>query len=87
MPLPLSPQQQRVLDAQNNLLVVGGPGSGKTTVALLKARAEMAGLHEGQYILFLSFSNSAVAQINAASTEILQKADYRQIRVQTFHSL
>ena len=34
----LCEQRNRILDEDGHMLVVGGPGSGKTTIALLKAR-------------------------------------------------
>jgi DNA helicase-2/ATP-dependent DNA helicase PcrA len=56
-------KRQGVIDAIGHVLVLGGPGSGKTTLALLKARALMPRLEAGQKTLFLSFSRAAVQQI------------------------
>lgn len=43
--------------------MTGGPGSGKTTIALLKAQKRIPDLKPGQEILFLSFSRAAVRQV------------------------
>lgn len=48
-----------ILAAAGHLLVTGGPGSGKTTIALLKAQKRIPNLKPGQEILFLSFSRAA----------------------------
>jgi DNA helicase-2/ATP-dependent DNA helicase PcrA len=78
---------QSILETDHHILVAGGPGSGKTTVALKKAihRIEK-GLTPGQNVLFLSFSRAAVARIAEASkTE--SPADKRaNLTLQTFHS-
>ena len=51
-------------DAAGHALVSGGPGSGKTTLALRKALACLqAGLKPGQAVLFLSFSRAAIARL------------------------
>ena len=87
MPLVICEQRQSVLDAPGPVLVTGGPGSGKTTIALLKARGLVeAGLLPGQTVLFLSFSRSAVARVVEASKAQLPKALQSKLSIQTFHS-
>ncbi len=67
--------------------MLGGPGSGKTTIALKKAvRLIDEGLQPGQAILFLSFSRAAVARIGEASKAEVEKSKRHQLSVQTFHS-
>lgn len=87
MPLLICPQRQSVLDAAGPVLVTGGPGSGKTTIALAKAqRVIEAGLKPGQSVLFLSFSRAAVARVIEASKTQLPKALQSKLSIQTFHS-
>uniref|UniRef100_UPI0013E31E8C UvrD-helicase domain-containing protein n=1 Tax=Rhizobium meliloti TaxID=382 RepID=UPI0013E31E8C len=53
----LTPAQKDVLTVEGHQLVVGGPGSGKTTVSILKAaKIACQKLKPGQRILFLSFA-------------------------------
>ena len=69
-------------------MVIGGAGSGKTTVALEKAR-RFAGENEmtpDQRVLFLSFSNTAVRRIQEAAGVTLTYRERRKIAVTTFHS-
>lgn len=56
--------QQNVLDANGHLLVTGGPGSGKTTISIIKA-AQIAEQHirPCQKILFLSFARATVSRV------------------------
>ena len=76
-----------MLDATGHVLVLGGPGSGKTTIALKKAvRVIDEGLQPGQAILFLSFSRAAVARIGDASKAEIEKSKRHQLSIQTFHS-
>jgi DNA helicase-2/ATP-dependent DNA helicase PcrA len=79
--------RELILAAQTHVLVAGGAGSGKTTIALKKAVTRIeSGLLPGQSVLFLSFSRAAVARISEAS-KIEASADERgQLHVQTFHS-
>lgn len=87
MALVICAQRQRVLDATGPVLVTGGPGSGKTTIALAKAqRVIEAGLSPGQTVLFLSFSRAAVARVIEASKVQLPKALQGKLAIQTFHS-
>lgn len=87
MALQICAQRQSVLDATGPVLVTGGPGSGKTTIALAKAqRVIEAGMALGQTVLFLSFSRAAVARVVEASKAQLPKALQEQLSIQTFHS-
>jgi DNA helicase II / ATP-dependent DNA helicase PcrA len=70
---------------------MGGPGSGKTTVALEKAMHRVAqGVLPGQSALFLSFSRAAVARLSQATqqagAEALAATRTGQLSLQTFHS-
>ena len=49
-------RRNALLGASDNLLVLGGPGSGKTTIALVKAATEIErdALAAGQKIFFLA---------------------------------
>lgn len=79
--------RQSLLDCQGHALVLGGPGSGKTTIALKKAVAKIkAGLDPGQSVLFLSFSRAAVSRLGEAMKQEVPRAHRSQLSMQTFHS-
>jgi DNA helicase-2/ATP-dependent DNA helicase PcrA len=81
------PDRDRILEADGHVIVTGGPGCGKTTVALRKALLRIgAGLLPGQRVLFLSFSRAAVARIVQAARKDLPKESRRYLDIQTFHS-
>ena len=76
-----------VLTCDGHVLVIGGPGSGKTTIALRKAVGRIRqGMLRGQSVLFLSFSRAAVARILDASKLESNKSEQAQLSIQTFHS-
>lgn len=81
--------QQEIIDADGNLLVTGGPGSGKTTISILKAgRIVDQHLSLGQRVLFLSFARATVARVIEA-IEHEHKIPTSQkacIHVETYHS-
>jgi len=80
-----TPDQQAVLDHQGDALVQAPPGSGKTTVALLKARSEIARLGPYQKILFLTFSNAAVDTITSRRTQLVGGVARGKVQVTNFH--
>ena len=86
MAIELDEKRQDFLDADGHLLVLGGPGAGKTTIALLKARSLFPSLLPGQKILFLSFSRAAVRQVLAGCREILSADERSAIEVKTYHA-
>lgn len=86
MEVQLSETAQGALDHDCPVLVLGGPGSGKTTLSLLKAQAMLPSLQPGQEILFLSFSRAAVRQVEIRCRDILRSKERRQIAVRTYHA-
>lgn len=83
----LTPRQQEVVDATDQtILVTGGAGTGKTTVALWAARTELERPgNEKKRALFLTFSRTAVDQIMSRSRAVVAPVEDR-IEVSTFHS-
>lgn len=80
-------QRQKIVDQNGHMLVVGGPGSGKTTIALLKARRHvLERLDSGQKVLFLSFSNSAIRRIIESAGRILTDEVVGGLEIRTYHS-
>lgn len=87
MALVICAQRQSILEEAGPILVTGGPGCGKTTIALAKAqRVIEAGLKPGQTVLFLSFSRAAVARVIESSKTQLPKALQSKLSIHTFHS-
>ncbi|MCO6187486.1 UvrD-helicase domain-containing protein [Rhizobium sp. L1K21] len=86
MAFTICEKRKSIINEPNHALVIGGPGSGKTTVALLKSKELIPKLTPGQSILFLSFSRAAVQQILKRCREILTKDEMARIDVRTYHS-
>lgn len=85
----LTDQQQSVLDSTGNCLVLGGPGSGKTTVSIMKAAEFVeSNLKPEQHVLFLSFARATVARVSEGITRDLSvpKAISSRIELDTYHS-
>ncbi|WP_196806996.1 UvrD-helicase domain-containing protein [Rhodanobacter sp. OR87] len=79
--------RKQLIDCKGHALVIGGPGSGKTTIALKKAIAFFRdGMAPGQSVLFLSFSRAAVARVVEATRLEVPKAQRGMLSMQTFHS-
>lgn len=86
MKVELCDKRKAILAQDGHLLVLGGPGSGKTTIALFKAQKRIASLKPGQEILFLSFSRAAIRQVLLRCKEILTPSERRVVIVQTYHA-
>lgn len=83
----LTTRQREVVDATDaTMLVTGGAGTGKTTVALWAARTELERPgNEKKRALFLTFSRTAVDQLVTRSRSVVAPVEQR-IEVSTFHS-
>ena len=81
--------QENVIKADGHILVTGGPGSGKTTISILKA-AQIAEHHlrPGQKILFLSFARATVSRVIEAIEyeQGISSVTKRLIDVDTYHA-
>ena len=84
--MKLSNDTQSALQSEYPVLVLGGPGSGKTTLSLLKAKTYASELSDGQAVLFLSFSRAAVRQVAIRCHDLLDTQERRSIEVRTYHS-
>ena len=85
----LTPKQEAVFTTTGHQLVTGGPGSGKTTVAILKAvKIARENLRPQQHILFLSFARASVSRVLEAIDEekAITSDDKRRVEVDTYHS-
>ena len=83
----LCEKRLEILRTDGHMLVTGGPGAGKTTIALLKARRVVInGLRNGQSVLFLSFSNAAVRRIADSVANLLAGDIARRVEIKTYHS-
>lgn len=69
-------------------LVLGGPGSGKTTGALMKANRVLLNgdFHPFQQVLFLSFARSTVARVAEAAGNLISKPNLKRVELTTYHS-
>ena len=85
----LTETQKEIIQAAGHQLVTGGPGSGKTTVSILKAaKIACEELKPGQRILFLSFARATVSRVMEAIDEenAITREEKRRIEVDTYHS-
>lgn len=86
MSFEICPKRQSILDCAHHVLILGGPGSGKTTIALHKAKHFIESkLQTNQKVLFLSFSRAAIRQISDRSKDVLSEK-LKNISFQTYHS-
>ncbi|MBB5206360.1 DNA helicase-2/ATP-dependent DNA helicase PcrA [Inhella inkyongensis] len=83
-----SDQKRGFLACAEHALALGGPGAGKTHVALVKAGDEIRSgvLKPGQKILFLSFARPTVARILEKASELISREDLQWLEVSTYHA-
>lgn len=88
-PGDLTPSQQPAYAAREpRVLILGGPGTGKTAVALLMARRILDEQPAGspRRVLFLTFSRSATAELARRAPLVLAGDTGRRIEISTFHA-
>lgn len=83
----LSAEKMRFLASRGHALALGGPGAGKTHIALVKARHEInrGVLKPGQKILFLSFARSTVARIIEKASQLATRGELSNLEISTYH--
>ena len=71
--MKLCDKRKELLEANGHLLVMGGPGAGKTTISLLKANwlIDNGKLLPGQKVLFLSFARSTITNIQKTTKTLI----------------
>ncbi len=87
--LDLSDEGKAIIAHTGHLLIRGGPGSGKTTISIVKAESLVAtALNGGQQVLFLSFARATVARVMEALTELTKgKGEVRRrVDIDTYHA-
>ncbi|MBU8821010.1 ATP-dependent helicase [Mycolicibacterium goodii] len=84
--MQLDDRRRAILSAIGHIVIEGGPGCGKTTIALLKAARHSTDLQPEQKILFLSFSRAAVRQVTDRMRTTLGPSERSALEVRTFHS-
>lgn len=87
MAIELCDERRKLLDADGHLLIRGGAGSGKTTIALLKASSDLnRGLldRDGK-VLFLSFARATVARVAEQAAAIVKPELAKRIEINTYH--
>jgi DNA helicase-2/ATP-dependent DNA helicase PcrA len=86
--LKLTPKQTEVLETSGHLLVTGGPGSGKTTISILKAAEVAVAARPGQEVLFLSFARATISRVMEAieNEHDIPRHVRARITVETYHS-
>ncbi|MGV8131265.1 MAG: UvrD-helicase domain-containing protein [Candidatus Pacearchaeota archaeon] len=85
--LILTEKRIQLLETEGNILVLGGPGSGKTTIALLKASKilELNKLKVGQKILFLSFARATIGRVIQQAKNLIPNSDLKELKIETYH--
>jgi len=83
----LTREQREAVDWAGNLLLTACPGSGKTRTLIAKLVKEIEGVRgTPKSICCITYTNTAVQEIEQRASEQLQAGDERHIHVSTIHS-
>lgn len=87
MAIVLCDQRRRLLATEGHVAVRGGAGSGKTTIALVKACEDLAAGRLGNTgkVLFVSFARATVARVAEQATASLPRDQLARIEINTYH--
>lgn len=85
MIIQIDDKRKAILDCNSQMIVLGGPGSGKTTIALIKANKEISSLAKNQKVLFLSFARATVARVQESAAQSISNENLKRISVNTYH--
>src|SRR5580704_8261771 len=85
--ISICPQRQKFIGSKGNCLLLGGPGSGKTTIALIKANIDIAcgNILPYQRVLFLSFARATVARVIEKVHNHVTKEHRMFLEINTYH--
>lgn len=76
-------EQKAIIEAKEDLLVIAGPGTGKTSTLLLKIKTLLEKGHPPEKILILTFSLKTSRELS----ERLSRLGIKEAKVDTFHGL
>jgi DNA helicase-2/ATP-dependent DNA helicase PcrA len=85
--LKICAKRKTLLETAGHLLILGGPGSGKTTIALVKAATELSArtLAPSQKILFLSFARATIARVMEQAKLRIPREIQHLLEINTYH--
>lgn len=80
-------KRRKALQEPGNMLIMGGPGSGKTTFALFKSKQliESGLIQSGQKVLFLSFARSTISRVEEQAGNLVDSKIKKSIEINTYH--
>ncbi len=80
-------KRRNIMKSSGPLLIMGGPGSGKTTIALFKAKhiIERELLQPGQKVLFLSFARATISRVEEQAGNLIPDIIKMHIEINTYH--
>lgn len=87
MKLNIDKNGQRFLDHIGHLLVLGGPGSGKTTISLLKAAKIVSEENWNTHhrVLFLSFARATITRVVEHLQTLVPQNNKSSFEINTYH--
>ncbi len=87
MEIEWTDENRSLMASTGHVLCLGGPGSGKTTISLLKAENEISKgvLHTGQRVLFLSFARATISRVEEHAAALLKCESRSELEISTYH--